>query len=231
MQWLEVAAKANGFKAAGNAQADVKANAKTNKESTVATTDLEPMAKLIASRPQISVPSYFAAALGRAIRGRTLFGERLRETGIRHSDPTADRADQAHKHFINVLRGVGDILQPRMGKETASTFEQSISSDSISEITNRFQGLEITEPSEAFLSAPDIKIERPPDDVAKVDIQFKSWKNDYDEALFVWVIHQWELLRLRKSIAKLWQRHRQRESRFGCGGRRPKYCSCHFPQH
>lgn len=100
VQWLEFSAKVNIFQTASNG---------ANKRYTVATSDLEPRAEFIASKPQISVLSYFAATLDHAIGGRTLFGEQVKKTGVKCHCPTADKT---HKHFINILQGVSDILQP-----------------------------------------------------------------------------------------------------------------------
>src|SRR5215469_14475150 len=79
VEWLACTARSYGFRATqpstkgrlkGKARKEAK---KTTKEYSVNLSDLETMALFLVENFQVTVPSFFAAALARAIQGRMSF--------------------------------------------------------------------------------------------------------------------------------------------------------------
>lgn len=67
-------------------------------------------------------------------------------------------SDQTHAHFVNVLEQIYSILQPHMLPPLAASTEKSndSSTDTEDPFSNLFSNLDLEEPSQAFLDAPDI---------------------------------------------------------------------------
>lgn len=101
----------------------------------------------------VAVPKSFQDTLDRAIKVRAGCGEKLSKHGS-HVDP---EADARHENFTDVLKHVRAILSPLMPKP-ADIAEPSAEKE---KLPNRFAGLSVSEPSEGFLSAPDVEIKRP----------------------------------------------------------------------
>jgi len=215
VEWLACTARSYGFRATqpstkgrlkGKARKEAK---KTTKEYSVNLSDLETMALFLVENFQVTVPSFFAAALARAIQGRMSFADELkRSRDLR----TASGADDKHQHFVDVLQRVREILKPRMGRETSSMFDKISTSgstgDSVPNLTNHFDGLHVSEPSEAFLNSPHVSIPEQMSQDLEDTIVFEPWRDDLEEALFVWRNLNFSLQRLRKCVAKLWERYR-----------------------
>ncbi|TGJ80643.1 hypothetical protein E0Z10_g8123 [Xylaria hypoxylon] len=105
------------------------------------------LAEYIASK-SAPVPRAFTTTLNRVITARTRFYSKLEKY-----DKVPDEDDDAkHKYFIH--EGVREILEPLM--EDDKDQEAPISNPSLH---NRFDKLELHEPSQAFLETPDV--ERP----------------------------------------------------------------------
>lgn len=215
VEWLACTARSYGFRATqpasegrlkGKARKEAK---KTTKLYPVSLSDFEPMALFLVEKFQVTVPSFFAAALARAIRRRMSFADELkRSRDLR----IAFGAGDTHQHFVDVLQRVHEILKPRMGREASLVFDRISTSgstvDSMPDLTNRFGGLHVSEPSEAFLNAPNVSVpERMSQDLEET-VVFEPWKDDLEEALFVWRTLNVGLQRLRRCVAELWERYR-----------------------
>lgn len=92
----------------------------------------------------IKVPAAFATTIDRVIYLRYKFGEKMRNRGIE----TDQDSDESHNYFVGVLETVRSVLRPRMPVETPESVP-------LQDLTNRFVGLGVEEPSQEFLDAPD----------------------------------------------------------------------------
>ena len=93
----------------------------------------------------VKVPAAFATTIDRVIYVRSKFGEKMRKRGIE----TDQDSDDSHNYFVGVLKTVRSILKPRMPAETPESV-------SFEDLSNRFIGLKVQEPSQEFLNAPDL---------------------------------------------------------------------------
>ncbi len=212
VEWLACTARSYGFRATPRASAGrLKGKArkeakKTTKPYSVSLSDLEPMALFLVENFQVTVPSFFAAALARAIQGRMSFADELKRS---RDLGAASGATDGHQHFVDVLQRVHEILKPRMGPETSSMFNKILTTgDSVPDLANRFNGLHVLEPSEPFLNAPDVSVPERMFHELEEAIVFEPWRDDVEEALFAWRSLNVSLQKLRKCVAKLWERYR-----------------------
>ncbi|KAJ4129856.1 hypothetical protein NW768_006826 [Fusarium equiseti] len=113
----------------------------------IAIKDFIPLAEHILSstKPVIKVPAAFATTIDRLIHMRSKFGEKMRKRGVE----TDEDSDDNHSYFVGVLKTVRSILSPRMPVKTPESV-------SLEDLTNRFIGLDIQDPSQKFLDAPDL---------------------------------------------------------------------------
>lgn len=163
---------------------------------TIAIKDFVPLAKFVAdsSKPIAQVPLNFFQTLNRVITVRSGFGTQL----AKHGANVSRESDLRHSHFVGVLEQVREILKPRTSPATQ---------EADNNLAGRFASLELYEPSEQFLNAPDI--ERParaPNDNAIYELEPP---NTLEEAVFAFGLMMDDLDRIRFSIASIWQRYRR----------------------
>ncbi|KAF5009428.1 hypothetical protein FDECE_4360 [Fusarium decemcellulare] len=101
--------------------------------------------------PALSVPQVFFNTLHRVISVRSSFGAEL----ARHDAKPDAESDAKHSYFVGILEKVREVLKP-FKPPTASG-----SSDAVDTLTNQFDALEVYEPSQDFLDAPDIARPQP----------------------------------------------------------------------
>ncbi|KAK3342754.1 hypothetical protein B0H65DRAFT_558919 [Neurospora tetraspora] len=160
----------------------------------VAIADYPKLAKHIADTadPTITVPDNFAATIDRVISIRSGFGDRLAE----HGAGPDTKADLKHRHFVEVLKKVREALLPRMSSKASSSTEvKAATSD---EISNRFAGLAVEEPSQAFLNALDV--ERPTQPTEDKTIYEAETLAELEDVLFTYTIMMNDLARIRATI-------------------------------
>lgn len=98
--------------------------------------------------PSVEVPKSFVACLDRAIEFRTEFSSFLKRTDAATSED--QQQNLTHAYFVDILRKVEEILKPRVATSV-------VEEDDLSELfVNRFRGLDVHEPSDDFLRAPDV---------------------------------------------------------------------------
>ncbi|KAL4812452.1 hypothetical protein BDW67DRAFT_178687 [Aspergillus spinulosporus] len=108
-----------------------------------------------------------------------------------------------HNYFIGILEHVWQVLKPRMPSySTKDSLTQSPEDDSgetqDGNLANRFGALDVQEPSEAFLKAPDAILPLPRDDKAEPDVfAFCLLLRDLQKMQAV-IKHTWEGYRLGK---------------------------------
>ncbi|KAK3401902.1 hypothetical protein B0T20DRAFT_126224 [Sordaria brevicollis] len=169
----------------------------------VAIADYPKLAKHIADTadPNIKVPDNFVATIDRVISIRSGFGERLAEHGA--GPKTKD--DLKHRHFVEVLKKVREALLPRMSSRAASSTGPKASTSD--ELSNRFSGLAVEEPSQAFLDAPDV--ERPTQPAEDKTVYEAERLAEFEEALTAYTMMMNDLARIRATIRWIWENYQK----------------------
>lgn len=160
-----------------------------------------PLAEYIAAAQETlkEIPDFFSAALIRVIDARKKFSAVLR---LRSSDPTMETAsDRTHAYFVGVLESVRQTLAPLMSAfdmQDLKTAANDIHTEQSTSNANLFATLEVYEPSEDFLNAPDITPSR-------TEPTFTMEAPDpVDEALFALTSLLHDINLLRAEIQRLW---------------------------
>ncbi|KAK8045826.1 hypothetical protein PG996_013890 [Apiospora saccharicola] len=153
--------------------------------------DFTTLAEFVAGKSP-DVPVSFRSTIDRVIAARSTFGSQLSQ----HGQAVDEKQDENHQYFVGVLEKVRDVLRPFV---RAPRTEADASAD---EITNRFTGLAVYEPSEAFLNAPDV--ERPAkakEDNATYEAEIDS---SFEEAIFALTALINDMNRVRAHIRWIW---------------------------
>ena len=109
----------------------------------------------------INVPQSLVRTLDRAINLRSQHGQWSRDrNGSSGSSDQSKDADEGHFHFLEVLKQTREILKPRMTSEVVKDFLVKPNGDAerheTDGISNRFAELDVQEPSQASIDAPDV---------------------------------------------------------------------------
>ncbi|RSL44738.1 hypothetical protein CEP54_014559 [Fusarium duplospermum] len=142
--------------------------------------------------PALSVPEAFFNTLHRVIAVRSSFSEKL----SRHGAELDVKSDARHSYFVGILEKVGEVLKP-FKPPTASS-----SSDAIDTLTNQFDALEVYEPSQDFLDAPDIP--RPQAAGQDAAIYEADPSPTLEDALVAFGMMCKDLSEIRQFISSLW---------------------------
>ncbi|CAG7563622.1 unnamed protein product [Fusarium equiseti] len=134
----------------------------------------------------------FFSTLNRVISVRNGFSEQL----FRHNEKPNVKSDTRNSYFVGIPEKVREILKP-FSDSAAST-----STDRVDQLTNQFDALEIYEPSEGFLNAPDIQ--RPEPTKKEQVIYEVDSSQSLDEALIAFRMTCKDLAEVRKYISNLW---------------------------
>lgn len=114
------------------------------------------------NKPVVKVPKSLAHTLDRAINLRKQHSAWSREQdvldGANQYSNQAD-ADVGHSYFLSILERTREILRPRMPSGMVDDFLSKSSGDDqiSSQMGNNFANLDIQEPSQAFLDAPNVE--------------------------------------------------------------------------
>ncbi|KAF5975406.1 hypothetical protein FCOIX_7694 [Fusarium coicis] len=163
----------------------------------IAIKDLIPLAEYIfaSTKPLISVPKSLAETIDRVIYMRSRFGAQLEE----HGSEVNDKSDATHNYFIGVLDSIRSVLRPRMPTDTPSY-------DSIEDLTNRFSGLNVYEPSQEFLDAPDIVRPQKADD--DENTYEAEPQNTPEDAMIAYAVMLDDLTHIRSNIKPIWANYK-----------------------
>ncbi|OAX81872.1 hypothetical protein ACJ72_03785 [Emergomyces africanus] len=115
-----------------------------------------------ATDPLIVVPASIETALYRAITTRREYSIEIASRSPRDEESKA--SDDRHAHFIRVLEEVREILRPRFATNPAKYLADAGANKPIVEpnvkilrnLANKFESLEVQEPSQEFVEAPNI---------------------------------------------------------------------------
>ncbi|KAJ4314582.1 hypothetical protein N0V84_008806 [Fusarium piperis] len=192
---------ANSGRLKGKARTEAKKNkakaaAKTTPVSRyiISINDFISLAEYISASkiPALSVPEAFFNTLHRVISVRSSFSTEL----SRHGAKADTESDARHSYFVGILEKVREVLKP-FKPPTASS-----SSDDVEILTNQFDALEVYEPSQDFLDAPDI----PRPQVARQDAaiyEADPWPT-LEEALIAFAMMCKDLAEIRQFVSDLW---------------------------
>lgn len=146
------------------------------------------------AKTPVKVPPSIATVLNRAIDVR----KKNARTLVSQQDRTKDDedSDKRHSYFVDTLEHVKSILQPYFSHADAERIKAAEENDTV---TNPFSNLTISEPSEAFINAPDIT------QPTQASPDYRSEQpQDFDEACTVFALILEDFNRLRTVIAKTW---------------------------
>ncbi|CAG7566386.1 unnamed protein product [Fusarium equiseti] len=186
-------------KGAGRLKSKARKEAKIQKASTpgrkytIPIKDFIPLADYIiaSTKPLIKVPASFAETIDRVIYMPSTFGSKMIDHGVERD---GDK-DASHNHFVGVLESVRSILRPRMpaGTPALTSFE---------DLTNRFSSLNIHEPSQEFLDAPELvrpKKEQSDDNDYEAELQ-----KSFADAMMAYFVLLKDLNDIRSRIEWIW---------------------------
>ncbi|KAF6787604.1 hypothetical protein CSOJ01_15197 [Colletotrichum sojae] len=173
------------------------------KKYIVAIKEFIPLAQFVSNSKQkiASVPDSFVSALNRVIGLRSSFGAQLSQYGVKPSKA----ADMRHNYFLGVLDQVRQVLRPRMTADGARASNETPDS-----LSNRFSALNLFEPSQKFLDAPDAK----PAKLDK-DVVYEAETAVFGEdAIFFFQLLWRDLFDIRMHIRNIWGRHMRDQLKF-----------------
>lgn len=142
-------------------------------------------------QPVAKVPFSFVKAIDRAIAVRQSYSK-----AVAGKDT---RSDERHGFFVGVLEHVREVLRPIM----ASNVPQAARNDAHKENgpSNRFEGLDVEEPSEGFLNAPDVAL---PNQAAHYEIE----QDTLDDALLVINLILEDYRKIETVVVENWEMYR-----------------------
>ncbi len=174
----------------------------------IAIKDFLTMAQHIASYSKASVKmsSTFVRVLDRAIALRKGVGAELesQENNDEGLEAGGQDSDQRHSYFVGVLEGVRETLRPRMPVELLNDRLTQPPNDTKhtpqERMTNLFAKLEVEEPSEAFLEAPDVS-----PDVSSDEPHYEvEWINDLNEATTAFECLLHDFYTIQQEVQRTW---------------------------
>lgn len=172
----------------------------------VALKDFVPLAEFIArsQEPLVSVPVSFSTTIDRVIALRSGFGAQMSELG---SAPSA-ASEEEHQHFVGILQAVRQALKPRMSTSTAPSTNLDLSKDADESLATGFNALELYEPSQEYLDAPDI--ERPGKATGDDALYETEPLTSLEDAVAAYFMLMNDLSRIRSTIKWIWGNYRDR---------------------
>lgn len=171
---------------------------------TIAIKEFVTLAEYIAGKtsPSIKIPRTFVTALNQAISVRRNHGMEL---GSQQPDVQETRdSDERHGYFIGILERVHDVLRPRMPADEMPGSQ----ADAAQKLANRFDGLNVEEPSEAFLQSPDVSL--PDSEPSIPEANYEAGRlQDFEEAFLSFTLLIADLNKMRTVIIQTWEGYKQ----------------------
>ncbi|KAF2670732.1 hypothetical protein BT63DRAFT_423031 [Microthyrium microscopicum] len=177
---------------------------------TIEVSDFITMAEYVAGKKTLSVPSSILSTLNRAIKLRkdhsSFYTNQPEEVA---KLPAARKSDERHEHFVGVLEKVREVLKPRLAPgsiEPVTPAEYGDKHDA-DLFTNMFQGLQVQEPSEEFLAAPDVPMATNTPDAI---YQLKASDDPLEQYLGIAALLQ-DLAGIKSAVRQIWNQYLQGE--------------------
>ncbi|KAK3947403.1 hypothetical protein QBC32DRAFT_365795 [Pseudoneurospora amorphoporcata] len=169
----------------------------------LAVADFVPLADFIvrSTKPTISISPAVVSILDRAISARSNFGRLL---GMQQDIELDTESDSTHKHFVGILEKVRKILVSKMLSSSSTTDKVEVFED----LSNRFSGLEIQQPSQnADNAEPRRQLAAEMDDyVATKDTTgyIAEEPSSFSDALAAYCMLIHDIKTIRETIKHIW---------------------------
>ncbi|KAI0541399.1 hypothetical protein GGR58DRAFT_456931 [Xylaria digitata] len=158
--------------------------------------DYTALAEYIAKK-SVSVPCDFSTTLNRVITARTQFRAKLGK----HTRFLDEEDDSKHKHFVNVLETVREILKPFMEDDKGQE-----ASTSTSDLHNSFANSELHVPSQDFLEAPDVEI--PAKSEGDQATYVSEPQKSLEDAIFSLMVVLHDISQIRSRLKRIWSEYK-----------------------
>ncbi|KAI0191615.1 hypothetical protein F4808DRAFT_381824 [Astrocystis sublimbata] len=182
------------------------------RKHTIAIKDFVALAEFISSKAaQVGkVPVSIVKTLDRVIRARRGFGDQIAE----HDEVPGNGPNRSHLYFVGVLEKVRQVMTPLFPSQASSSKEasqESADGETEDAVLNRFAGLSVYEPSEAFLNMPDIEQPQPETTTTgKLEVAYEAERlNSFEDVIFALTTLMNDLNRLRERVKWIWSAHVQ----------------------
>ena len=180
---------------------------------TIAVKDFVELAKFIADYKQkpVEVPPSFVASLRRAISIRKSYGANISDNLPQTQE--SFESNRRHLHFICVLECVLSILSPFIS-DSAKSQVSDMQPPNMERLSNKFDTLELYEPSEEFLNLPDATPTATPsnskrEEKALSDDQYKAEGfQDVREVLFILRLMLQDMDDIRSVCRQTWEAYK-----------------------
>ena len=186
---------------------------------TIKVKDFAALAECIArfDKPVVKVPATVGIALSRAIKLRSQHHAWSQTKPDSKASMDAEKSNESHAYFLGILERTREILKPRMLSDTIKDFLSQPSSSATGaerseqqlndQIGNMFDNLDIQEPAQSFLDAPDV--ERTPDVEAIQESNYEAEKLQSIEEQYMASHCLFQDLRsIRSFLRQLWANYR-----------------------
>ena len=158
------------------------------------------------TKPLIKVSASLVKVLDRAILLRKQRG----------SEAEASNApDDSHKHFLGILEKTREVLKLRSPSETVNDRLTKPEGDSATpeakepkDVINRFEGLDVQEPSQDFLDAPDIDPAAKTENERKPKYEVEQEHTRVEEYLAVHCLLE-DVRNIRRFLCALWTNYQE----------------------
>ena len=182
---------------------------------TIKVKDFAPLAECIArfNKPAVKVPFTVVEGLNRAINLRQQRHTYSRVQAKSAASIGIEESNQSHAYFLGILERTREILKSRMPPETIDDFlskPPSGSSDQATsdpqangQISNTFDNLDIQEPSQKFLDAPNVEPATIDKAAQESDIQVEAQQSIEEQYLASHCLFQ-DIKYLRSLLRQLW---------------------------
>lgn len=182
---------------------------------TIKVKDFTTLAECIArfTKPAVKVPMTLAKVLNRAIELRQQHNTWSRDQA--QSEPSVDveESNESHAYFLGILERTREILKPLTPSEMINDFlskpssrvsGQEQSDAQINEqIGNMFDNLDIQEPSQSFLDAPDVEPGTSTESPLEPDYEAEKVQNIGEQYLAAHCLFQ-DVSNIRSFLRQLW---------------------------
>ncbi|KAI4124713.1 MAG: hypothetical protein LQ338_004661 [Usnochroma carphineum] len=187
---------------------------------TVKIKDFISLAEFIAgyTNPIIQVPVTLVKALNRAIALRAQHNDWSRQSRSGDDKETRINADATHSYFLGVLDRVREILRPRMPakrvtdeaedpvRDKSATMSASI--EEHDEVSNRFDMLDLEEPSQSFLDAPGVSQKPKAETLTEPSYEAETDQSREEKYLASHCLFQ-DIRNIRSFVRHLWNNYKE----------------------
>ena len=182
---------------------------------TIKVKDFAPLAECISrfNKPAVKVPLTIVQVLNRAINLRQQRHTSSRAQAKSAASTGIEESNQTHAYFLGILERTREILQSRMPPETIDDFLSKPSTGSSEQatadtqangqISNMFDNLDIQEPSQNFLDAPNVEPATIDKAAQESDLQVERVKSIEEQYMASHCLFQ-DIRNLRSFIRQLW---------------------------